>query len=457
MRLHVEAMTYGPAAIAHEEDGKAVFVEGAVAGDVVEAEVVSEDKRFDRVRTLEVLEPSPERVTPPCPLVGVCGGCPWGALSHGEQVRAKEANIASALQRTGGLSEERLGEVLRPLVSPSAPWGYRNKVELAVAATERGLKLGFHDLSGEHVVAVDACPLLPKRFEKLPKKVAGAVSYLARGHALEILRVGVRASERTNDVEIALWTPPSGFPRGFSAKVLAEGTGATGVVRVMQKGPKKARTLAGFEVLGGRARWRERLDGHRMAVSAPSFFQVNTEGAEALIELVLAAADECARVLDAPLEELGAWDLYSGAGTFTLPLARRLGWVEAVEAFGPAVRDLRANLEVAGLENVEAVGGDAAREMPGDSADLIICDPPRAGLSKEAVAGLSEAGEAKRLVYVSCDPQTLARDVQRLESAGTWRLARVVPVDLFPETYHMECVATFTPKGASGAASHGVA
>ncbi len=446
MRLHVEAMTYGPAAIAHEADGKAVFVEGAVAGDVVEAELTSTQRRFDRARTLEVVEPSPERVAPPCPLVGLCGGCPWGALSHEAQARAKEENVASALARTGGLDAPRVHEVLQPLVSPSEPWGYRNKVELAVARTERGLRLGFHDLSGEKVVAADACPLLPSRFQKLPKKVAGAVSYLARGHGLELLRVGIRASERTGEVEVALWTPPSGFPRALAAKVIAEGTGATGVVRVMQKGPEKARRLAGFEVLGGHARWRERLDGHRMAVSAPSFFQVNTKGADTLIELVLGNARELAERASSSPEELGAWDLYSGAGTFTLPLARRLDWVEAVEAFGPAVRDLRANLEAASLENVEAVGGDAAREMPEDPAELIICDPPRAGLSKEAVEGLRDT-RAELFVYVSCDPQTLARDVQRLERAGAWRLTRVVPADLFPETYHVECVATFERSG----------
>ena len=442
MRLRVEAMTYGPAAIAHEEDGKAVFVEGAVAGDVVEAELTHRGKRFDRARALEVLEPSPERVVPPCPLVGACGGCPWGALAYDAQVRAKEGNVASALERTGGLTKERLESVLKPLVSPSEPWGYRNKVELAVEWADRGPRLGFHDLSGTRVVRVDACPLLPKRFQGLPKKVAGAVGYFARGHELDVLRVGVRASERTGEVEVALWTPPSGIPRGLAAKVISEGTGATGVVRVLQRGPEKARKLAGFEVLGGRARWRERLDGHRMEVSAPSFFQVSTRGAETLIELVLANARKAARESGAPLEELGAWDLYSGAGTFTLPLARRLGWVEAVEAFGPAVRDLRANLEAADLENVEAIGGDAAREMPCDPADLIVCDPPRAGLSKEAVAGLCDA-HAERFVYVSCDPQTLARDVQRLEQAGAWHLERVAPVDLFPETYHVECVATF--------------
>lgn len=446
MKLTIEAMAYGPAAIAHEASGKAVFVEGAVAGDVVEAEVVSEGARFDRARTLEILEPSPDRVTPPCPYVGLCGGCPWGALAYEAQAKAKRANVRAALERTGGLAPERVEGLLQPLSSPSAPWGYRNKVELACRREGDRLRLGFHELAGADIVAVDACPLLPKRFAKLPRRAAGAIGYLAHGRDLELLRVGVRASERTNDVEVALWTRPSAFPRGFAASVITEGTKATGVVRVLQKGPEKARKLAGLEVLDGRARWRERVDGHRMAVSAPSFFQVNTAGAEELVQRVTGAAEALAEELGTPLSELEAWDLYSGAGTFTLPLARRLGWVEAVESFGPAVRDLRANLEAADLENVEPTGGDAAREMPEGPIDLIVCDPPRAGLSEAAVAGLN-ATEARRLVYVSCDPQTLARDVRRLEEAGVWRLASVAPVDLFPETYHVECVATFERRG----------
>ncbi len=443
MRLTIESMAYGPEAIAREADGKTVLVEGAVAGDVVEAEVTHTGRRFDRARATKVLEPSPSRVEPPCPYVGICGGCPWGFLDYSAQAKAKRANVEAALARTAGLGAERVAGLLASTVSPSGPWGYRNKVELAVAATGDRERLGFHGARGSGIVAIDACPLLPKRFARLPKQVAGAVSYLAHGKGLGIFRVGIRASETTGDVEVSLWTRPSRFPRALAAKVIAEGAKATGVVRVMLKGPEKARRLAGFEVLGGRSRWRERLDDHAMAVSAPSFFQVNAKGAEELVRRVVEAAEGLASEADG-LSALEAWDLYSGAGTFTLPLARRLGWVEAVESYGPAVRDLRANLERAGLENVEATGGDAAREMPEGPTDLIVCDPPRAGLSKDAVAGLSET-RAQRFAYVSCDPQTLARDVRRLEERGRWRLGSVTPIDLFPQSYHVECVALFSP------------
>lgn len=430
MRLAIESMAYGADAIAHEPSGKCVFVSGAVAGDVVEAELTHEGSRFDRARASEVLEPSPDRVGAPCPWVGICGGCPWAHLSRPAQLAAKRANLVAALRRIGHLGAERVEALVGEVAAPSAPWGYRNKVEMRPVEDDRGrLALGFARAGGEGIVAVDRCPLLPSRYERLPKRVAGALGYLSRGRDLALTRVGIRASLRTGDVEVALWTRPGPFPRAMAAKVVAEGARATGVVRVMAR--EGTRKLAGLEVLGGRERWRERLAGHGMAVSAPSFFQVSTEGAEALIALVVDAS--------AGLSDEGAFDLYSGAGTFTLPLARSMAWVEAVESYGPAVRDLRRNLERARLDNVEATGGDAAREMPEGPVGLVVLDPPRAGLSREAVEGL-RALDARRLAYVSCGPETLARDIARLEASGSWRLERVQGVDLFPQTFHLETV-----------------
>ena len=168
-----------------------------------------------------------------------------------------------------------------------------------------------------------------------------------------------------------------------------------------------------------------------MALSAPSFFQVNTLGAERLIELVLAGLD--------PQPDEEAMDLYCGAGTFTLPLAKRCEFVSAVEASGPAVRDLRRNLDNAQLQNVDVIGGDAGREFPDSDANLIVVDPPRAGLAENVVTQLSEQ-RVRRIAYVSCDPATLARDLARFCAIGNYRPLRITPVDLFPQTYHVECV-----------------
>ena len=431
LELVCERMTYGPDAVAHDGDGRAVFVSGAVAGDRVRAVVDREEDRWAHARATEVLEASPDRVMPACPYASACGGCPWAALSRDAQVAAKRAGVVDALSRVGRMGDGRAEALVAPLESAGDPWGYRNKVELAVSRDRGRVALGMHAAGGEGVVRVKGCMLLDKAHAGAVKSVAGALSYLSNSHGLDLERVGIRVSRRTHDVEVALWDRPGAFPRAQAAKVLEDALRPTSVVRVMQKGPAKARRIAGVECLSGAGSWGELVGDERMRVSAPSFFQVNTRGAERLVELVMAALD--------PRDDEEAMDLYCGAGTFTLPLARRAGFVSAVESYGPAVRDLRRNLETAGLDNVDPIGGDAGREFPDTDADVIVVDPPRAGLSADVVRRLSEQ-PARAIAYVSCDPATLARDLARFEQAGTFAPVRVTPVDLFPQTYHVETV-----------------
>ena len=203
----------------------------------------------------------------------------------------------------------------------------------------------------------------------------------------------------------------------------------------MSKGDRRARRVAGVEALFGEGSWTEQIGSERMRLSAPSFFQVNTAAAEILIELVMDALH--------PTEDEVAIDLYCGAGTFTLPLARRSAYVAAVESYGPAIRDLRRNLETAGLDNVDAIGGDAVREFPDEDADVLVVDPPRSGLDEQAI-GLIASTSARDVAYVSCDPATLARDLRRFTDEGTFEVVSATPVDLFPQTFHCETVAHLT-------------
>lgn len=431
LELTCERMSYGPDAVAHDAEGRTVFVSGAVAGDKVRAVVDREEERWAHARASELLEASPDRVAPACPYVGACGGCPWAALAYESQAHAKRSGVVDALARIGRMGNERAESLVAPLVSPSEPWGYRNKVELAVASEGGRTTLGMHAAGDAGVIRVKSCRLLDKGHAGAVKSVAGALSYLAGRHPFELERVGIRVSRRTGDVEVALWDRPGAFPRAQAAKVLADALHPTSVVRVMQKGPAKARRIAGVECLSGAGSWSEVVGDERMRVSAPSFFQVNTKGAEKLVELVMDALR--------PTEDEEAMDLYCGAGTFTLPLARRAGFVSAVESYGPAVRDLRRNLETAGLDNVDPIGGDAGREFPDTDADVIVVDPPRSGLAADVVSRLSEQ-PARAIAYVSCDPATLARDLGRFEEAGVFAPKRVTPVDLFPQTYHVETV-----------------
>ena len=433
LTLKVERMAYGADAIAHTSEGKTVFVSGAVAGDVVRARLVTDGDTFARAQTIELLEGSPDRVMPACPYASVCGGCPWAALSYDAQRSAKRANVIDSLVRIGHMDSTRAESLVAPCESPSDPWGYRNKIELGVSHAKGRTTIGMHtrEGAGTDVIKVTQCPLLDKRHAKLVKAVSGALTYLSGSQRLDIERVGIRASRRTKDIEIALWTKTGAFPRAQVAKVLADAAKATSIVRVLLKGTQKARKVSGVERLSGKGYWEERIGDETMAVSAPSFFQVNTAGAERLVRLVTEGL-----TLD---EDDEAMDLYCGAGTFTLPLARRTGFVSAVESYGPAVRDLRRNLERAHLDNVDAVGGDAGREFPETDADVIVVDPPRAGLAEDVVRQLSDQ-PARAIAYVSCDPATLARDIARFEEAGVFFPASVTPVDLFPQTFHVETV-----------------
>ncbi|MDZ4170343.1 MAG: 23S rRNA (uracil(1939)-C(5))-methyltransferase RlmD [Coriobacteriia bacterium] len=431
LELNIERLAYGGDAIAHLDDGRTVFVKGACPGDRVAAEITDDRDRFARARVIDVISPSASRVKPGCPYFGSCGGCAWQHVSIDAQLSAKRDIVVDALVRIGRLPH--VEPLVRPTVAPSQPYGYRNKIELVCDPASRRLDLGFHRQGSDEVVPIDACPLLPKRAEKAPKALTGALRYLAGQSDLGLRRVSVRVASATRDLEIALWTEPGPFQRAAAAKLLSAAVPATSIVRVLAKGPQKERRVAGVEVLSGKGAWREQLNGMSFAISAPSFFQVNTPGAEALIGLVLdsLALDGTDRVVD----------LFAGAGTFTLPLAQVAGDVVAVESASSAVRDLRRNLEHAGVW-ADVVGGDAAREIVGlGRFDALVVDPPRAGLDAAVIAALGSA-KPRVVTYVSCDPATLARDAARLVEVG-YSLTDATPVDLFPQTYHVETVARF--------------
>ena len=436
--IRVERLSYGPDSIAHDAEGKTLFVTGGVPGDVVRARIVESRARFGRAVVDEVVEPSSLRVASPCPFASVCGGCPWSCIERQAQLDAKRTSVVDALVRIGHFDADGVESLVGDCLAPSEPWGYRNKVELAFARHGRQAVLGMHGPGEAGIVRVDRCLLLDRKHQGLVKSASGALGYLAGSHGLDLERVGIRASERTGSVEVALWTSPGPFPRSQVARVLSDAGRPTSVVRVMTKGPSKARRVAGVECLLGAGFWEERIGDERMRLSAPSFFQVNTKGAEALVRLVLEALD--------PRPDDIAMDLYSGAGTFTLPLARRCSFVDAVESYGPAVRDLRRNLDAASASNVEAIGGDADQEFPEDEADVIVVDPPRAGLAEGVIERLC-AQPARAIAYVSCDPATLARDLSRFVALGRFAPRSVTPVDLFPQTFHVETVTKLTKVG----------
>ncbi len=427
--LHIEKMSYGPDAIAHEPTGRTVFVRGAVPGDVVEADITTEHKSYATAHTVKVLESSPERVASEAPEL-LESIAPWSILAYPAQLEAKRENVMEALVRNGGIPRERAEELVEDVRPSKRTYGYRNKLELAAFADDSSrFALGFTQAGSSVVRTVKACPLANRLIQRAPKALSGAIRYMQGAEDLGIYRVGVRASLRTKSVEVALWTPPSSFPRTFAAKMLEDALGATSVVRVIAD-PGSERRVKRTEVLTGRGWWSEELAGLSFAVSAPSFFQVNTAQAEVLVKLALEMA--------AAEDGLFVADVFAGVGTFSLPLAQAGCDVVAIELAGSAVADLRRNADANGLF-VDAVCDDAKRALDQlEGAQVILVDPPRSGLDREVLEGMVEAAP-ERIVYVSCDPQTLSRDIARFGARG-YQLERVCPVDMFPQTYHVECV-----------------
>lgn len=433
INLHIDALASGGAGVGRSAEGKVVFVQDTAPGDVVLAKITEEKGSYTRAELVEVLTPGAARIHPPCPFATQCGGCQWQHIAYTEQLIAKRAELTSALSRIGGYSAEEADACVAPSLSSKRELAYRNKLELACTHDAQGrLTVGMYGLKSETVIPLDACLLAHAPIAHAPKALQGALRYAEGAQDLNIFRIGLRQSLRTKACEIALWTTPGAFPRAVIAKTLQSALPTTSIVRVIaDKG--HTRKIKNVEVIAGNGFWAEELGAHDFRVSAPSFFQVNTKQAEVLQELVLEAlqVNKGAAVAD----------LYAGVGTFSLPLASLAGSCIAIESSGPAVRDLRRNASIAGVW-IDVIGGDSACELPKLGAlDALVVDPPRAGLAEGVAESIAAAGPAK-LAYVSCDAATWARDVVRLEQCG-YQLIQATPVDLFPQTYHVEIVSIF--------------
>lgn len=435
--VSIDRMGYGSAAVGRLSSGKTVFVEGAAPGDVVEISVAEEKASFARACVTHVVEASAQRATGKIPCTQGCGGCPWAHLTYQAQCTAKRDHLVQALVKVARYAPERAEELVAACVPSKREWGYRNKLELAAGVDDAGrFQLGFYREGSHDILQPDRCPLAHRNIEKAPKALRGALRFLQRSGDLGIFRVGVRGSLRTNDVEIALWTEPGAFPRAAVANTLQDALKATSVVRVLAQ-PGKARAVKKVEQLAGKGCWEESFADVKFLVSAPSFFQVNTAQAEKLVEIALQGLSAKPGMFVA--------DLYAGGGTFSVPLAKAGMDVVAVESAGSSVRDLRRNAERNNVW-VEVIGGDAARELPElGRLDVLVVDPPRAGLAKGVTEDIA-AARPGRVAYVSCDPQTWARDVARFEQVG-YHLVSATPVDLFPQTYHVETVSILERTG----------
>ncbi|MCD8316250.1 MAG: 23S rRNA (uracil(1939)-C(5))-methyltransferase RlmD [Eggerthellaceae bacterium] len=430
--VKVERMGYGPDAIAHLSTGKTVFVRGGIPGDLLNVVIEKQKPNYDVARIASIIEPSKERLE--IPWVTPMPWCPWSAFEYPAQLKTKRSFVIEALVRVAHISRLRAEKLVLDTLACKREWGYRNKIELATVRDEKGLlTVGHYDEADDKVIPVESSPLAVNPIEDAPKALQGALRFLEGSSDLKIYRVGVRSSLRTRQTEIALWTPPSPFPRAAAVRTLKNALANTSLVRVIAD-PGSSRKVKNVEILSGKGYWTEKLAGDlTFMTSAPSFFQVNTAQADRLIALVLEGLE--------PHADDVIVDLYAGGGTFSIPLARAGANVTAVESASSSVRDFKRNAKNNDVK-IEVIGGDAKREIANfRGMDALVVDPPRAGLEDGMAEAIAEASP-KRIAYVSCDPQTWARDAARLEKEG-FALTKVFPVDMFPQTYHVETVSFF--------------
>jgi 23S rRNA (uracil1939-C5)-methyltransferase len=418
----VERLAAGGDGVGHVGE-KVVFVPYAAPGDLAEIEIVEDRKTWCRARLVRVLRPSPDRVDPPCPVFGACGGCDWQHLAYPAQLAAKRAIVEDALRRIGRLAPPPAAPTL---ASPRA-YGYRHRARLHAAHRRGATRFGFFRSRSHDVVAVDDCPVLHPGLAAVLRALGDA----ARRHPADFAAVAevradadwegkkVRVTLRGAD-EAPLALAPA------AAAALVDAAAAAGVRALL--GDAAAEPLA----LGPGA--------DALETTGETFTQINLGQNAALVAAALdaAAIGPGAAVLD----------LFCGLGNLSLPAAARGARVLGVDLDGPAVAQAEANARRLGRD-ASFVRGDAAavaRELAGAGRrfDVVLLNPPRAGAraAVEAVAALAPA----RVVMVSCDPATLARDAAALAAAGL-PPAALAPVDLFPQTAHVETVARFAPAG----------
>jgi 23S rRNA (uracil1939-C5)-methyltransferase len=432
LELDVESLAFGGRGVARR-NGYVVFVSGALPGDRVLARITKSKRSYAEASTVELVRPSSDRVPDRCDHGGEpCPGAPWQGLDYEQQLSHKQEQVDEALRRIGGLD----GYELAPIVPAVERWRYRNKLEYSFGEGADGeLVLGFHARGRwDQVVDAEDCLLASEPNNARRNEVrawareAGLPAYDRRSHLGVLRNLVVREGRRSGQLQTRLVTSSAEIPKppvDLHTIVEGESSGTDGPTGAL-----------GTEYL------EEELCDLRFRISPRAFFQTNTEMAERLY----ASAVEMAGLGGGER----VFDLFCGIGTLSLVIARGAGEVWGIEVVAEAIDDAEQNARLNAIGNARFRVGDARTRIrplvdEAGRPDLVVVDPPRAGLSKKIVRRLIEC-EAKRIVYVSCNPTTLAPNAAQLAEAG-YSLRRVQPVDMFPQTPHIECVALLERTG----------
>lgn len=439
-------------------EGYTLFVKGAVPGDLVKVKVLKAKKTYGYAKVEEILAPSPDRVMPNCPVAGKCGGCQLQHLSYERQLVYKAEKVRNCLLRIGGISVEKLDAVTEPILGMEEPFYYRNKAQYPVGTDKEGKPvMGFYAGHSHNIIECMDCAIqepvnaviLPvvKQFMQ-ENNISAYQEESGKGLLRHVL---TRVGFKTKEVMVCLIINGRKFPRALELaekvadviKSFKAKDGSGGYVLgsfCLNVNTEKTNVILGQEILPvyGETYITDYIGNVKYQISPLSFYQVNPKQTVKLYEKALEYAELSGNEI--------VWDLYCGIGTISLFLAQKVKRVYGVEIIPQAIEDAKINSKLNNLDNAEFFVGAAEDVMPAKykesngtmKADVICVDPPRKGC-EESLLDTVVAMEPKRIVYVSCDPATLARDVKYLENKK-YELKKVCPVDQFGHTGHVETV-----------------
>jgi 23S rRNA (uracil1939-C5)-methyltransferase len=430
VELEIGTLAYGGAGVARL-DGFVILVDRALPGERIRAEITHLSRRFARGRMLEIVSSSPHRQDPPCLHEPRCGGCAYQALPYPLQLESKRSQVRELLQRIGKVESPPVGAVL----PAPAPFGYRRRMSYAFSDAE-GVGFGLHQRADPAaVLEVPGCLLpeadLQRTYERLLEDLR-SLEKSQSPHHLE-LQSGSRS---TSPVALFRGGPsPSCELRGLAVPWVQGGI-LRGVLWVQQDFGRSRPEAGNSQLLAGVAYVEEALAEFQLRIPAGSFFQANPPLAERVFQEI---AGRCGEAQDSILE------LYAGVGALTLFLARGGRRVTAVEGNPDSIRAARENARLNGFHAIEWIQADirdaiARWARNGAAFDVLVLDPPRSGLPRDGARQLASMAR-RRILYLSCDPATLARDVRDFISPGNWKLEEVLPADFFPHTAGIECLA----------------
>ena len=434
-----EDLTHDGAGVAKVE-GYPLFVPNGLPGEKAKIKVTKVNKGYGFGRLMEITEASPYRVEPECSIYKECGGCQLQHMSYEGQLKAKEKQVIDVLERIGKLENVKV----HPVLGMENPWRYRNKAQVPIGEHEGGLIGGFYQRRSHQIIDMKACIIQQEQNDEVVKTVKeicninGVRAYDEQKHKGELRHIMARYGLKSGEVMVVLVTRTNELTgkKKIIEEIVKKIPGVKSIVQNINT--KKTNVIFGDEtkVLWGEEVIYDSIGDIKFAISARSFYQVNPEQTKVLYDKALEYADLTG--------EENVIDAYCGIGTISLFLAQKARKVYGVEIVPEAIEDAKKNAELNGISNVEFAVGEAETVIPewyenGIVADVLVVDPPRKGCDEKLLQTIINM-KPEKVVYVSCNPATLARDLRVLEDGG-YRTVEVQPVDMFPQTTHVECVA----------------